>query len=114
VVHKVGIVYSTNNGMVRRVLFPDQEEQDLGGHLQYGESLLVVPSSAIDPRQNIHGQAVRSVAYLLGTNPKHPRCAVVDASGTVVSIGYMDDEIDHVDGHTLINSKSLQVGDKAS
>lgn len=105
---KVGIVYSTQSKMIRRIILPDQDsELDHPQVAAVGESLLVVDRLTYDV-----SSAEALVEKETGQKPKDSKHAVVDKTGKVIAVIHADPDIDNVGSNQLVAaSADVTVGD---
>lgn len=100
---KIGIVYSTQSKIIRRVVIPTFDNSEITNHaLSAGESLLIT-----DKPNQINPDTISNLIFQnLGITPPSSRCAVVvkanAVSGNVVSVIHADPDIDTISGHTLM------------
>ena len=95
----IGIVHATNSCMIRRVIYPDSDDQlakqNWAGP---GESLLIVDAKTIATNDDL----AAAVQLATGQKPMDFNVAVVDEKGTVVSLIKADPTLDTIPGATLI------------
>jgi len=121
---QVGVIYSTINKVLRRIIFPD-DDGELPLHLGAGETMHTVSAdewsaerdTRIAAKTNDHDPTSLSAHFLKvhkAITLGDPRCAVADPTGTVIGHIMADPLLDkpHLPGHTLHNTPGLQVGDK--
>jgi hypothetical protein len=101
---KIGVVYATGSGILRRWIVPDRDADLIARHsVGAGESMILLD------RANVPGDPVQAQAFIeaaigrvTGKAVPSPRCAIVDAGGTVVGTVMADPAIDHIPNCTLV------------
>jgi hypothetical protein len=103
VANKVGIVYATGSGILRRYIYPDDDAQlDQPWCVGKGESMLVVDQKVIAGPLDIYVE----LSQHLGKVIPDATCAVLDNAGKVVDLIMADPSLDAVEGHTLFQAVS--------
>jgi hypothetical protein len=94
---RIGIIYSTNSKMIRRIIVPDHEWELHDPALLEGESILIVDKP---PSHDIYTcEAI--VHQHTGVKPARHVCAIHNANGEFVGHAMADPEVDKIHGHTL-------------
>jgi len=104
---KFALVYSESTEIIRRVIVPDRDE-DLGNVHVAGDGEVMVVG---DLATYVDYDSAHSVfTALMGREPGHGRCAVIDDHGNVVNLQMACPDLDSIPGHLLVQSKDAQVG----
>lgn len=105
---KVGIVYATQSGILRRYIYPtDDTELASPFHVGIGEAMLIVDQKVITNPMDIWIE----LSQHLGKVIPDAKCAVLDKQGNVVDTIMADPVLDNIDNHTLIANSNATVGD---
>ncbi len=113
---KVGIIYSTGKKHVRGHIYVDSDAEwpTIQANLPAGCSIVFVPMSShiAGPNQFYTDLATAVGLPTMAQQFTDPRCVVIDnISNIVEKIIMADDSMDTMQGKTLINHQSAQVGD---
>lgn len=95
---QIGVVYSTGQGQLRRVIVPDDDSQLTVKNfpLQPGEAFIVVPKNA---------DVIAEIKKVTGKDPTEPMAAIVGANGLVEEMIMADPTIDKVpQGKSLVKA----------
>lgn len=104
---KIGIVYATGSGMLRRWIVPDDDKELSEKHpVSPGETLLVADRATIKSRADIEA----AVAAVTGKGVPSPRCVVVDALGDVEAVIMADPALDALPGKALMLHADAEPG----
>lgn len=96
---KIGVVYATGSGILRRWIVPDNDADLTASHpVAAGETMLIVDRATIKSPADVDA----AVAKAIGKVPPSPRCAVIDALGNVESVIMADPALDALPGKTLM------------
>lgn len=109
---KVGIVYATQSGILRRVIFPDSDTSLSDGthFVGAGETMLIAPLAEYNnakskadgtPQNQPEAQLFKTHT---GKAWASGRCAVIDNTGLVVKTIHADPALDSINGMTLVSS----------
>lgn len=105
---KIGVVYATSSGMLRRWIVPDDDSElsEKRHPLARGEAMLLVDRTTIKSQADIEA----AVAAVTGKGVPSPRCAVIDALGNVESVIMADPAIDALPGKALMLHADAEPG----
>lgn len=110
----IAVIYGAQSGIIRRFVQTD-EPDNLADHVGEGEALLTVDDSVLQIQENGTAMpslevAAQAITAATGIVPELARCLVIDQSGDVVNVIMADPSIDSVEGHTLFQDLSGDVG----
>jgi len=104
-----GTIYSTATGQIRRYYYPTDDSQIATYPLLPGEAIVSVSRGPYPNAAAWQAAVNTAVTNAAGKVPGDPRCAVIDATGHVVSVVLADPSIDSIPGMTLVNTTVANV-----
>lgn len=105
---KVGIVYGTDSGALRRIILPDSDEQlNSQSWTGNGESFLALEYK--DGEILTPADIDAALEGILGKTPPKILCAVVGADNVVKRVIAADPAIDSIPGHSLVVAHSKEI-----
>jgi hypothetical protein len=101
---KIGIVYARGSGILRRWIVPDNDADLIASHPVSPGEAMILTDAALIPKDPALAQAFveNAITRVTGKAVPSPRCAVINALGSVESVIMADPALDNVPGKTLM------------